>query len=325
MSGDDLPLGLKHMRARAQRLEWWSIAWTVSVIVVMGAAMGSSQTMKTAWIEDCLSLVPPAVFLISARLERRPPSALYPNGFARAPGVAFALAAAALVALGAVLLANSAMSLIAREHATVVSVTVAGQELWSGWLMVGAQVYSIIVPIVLGRLKLPLAHALNDKTLYTDAMTQKANWMTGVAGIGGVIGIGLGYWWADAVAAGLISLDILNDGLRALRSAAAELIDGAPRALDSEQVADDASALHAALTARFPDAEIRLRETGRVIGAQVVGALPDGDDPESYWPGDPARSWRLDHVSFIPPRKPSVSPRADIAPRSPDTRRTPPE
>ena len=26
---------------RAERLEWWSIAWTISVIVVMGAAMGS--------------------------------------------------------------------------------------------------------------------------------------------------------------------------------------------------------------------------------------------------------------------------------------------
>lgn len=308
MSDDAVPDRLKPALARARRLEYWSIAWTVSVIVVMGAAMGSSQTMKTAWIEDCLSLVPPAVFLVSARLERRAPTALFPHGFARAPGVAFALAAAALTALGGVLLVDSAISLIAQDHATVTSVAVAGREIWSGWLMVAAQVYSIVVPIVLGRLKLPLARELNDKTLYTDAMTQKANWMTGVAGIGGVIGIGLGYWWADAVAAGLISLDILNDGLRSLKSAAAELIDGAPRALDGERVADDASALHAALNARFPGAEVRLRETGRVIGAQVVGALPDADfDPAACWPGDPARAWRLDHVSFVPPPPPRPS------------------
>lgn len=305
MSKDVLPPHLKPVFARAQRLEWWSLAWTISVIAVMGAAMGASQAMKTAWIEDCLSLVPPIVFLISARLERRQPSALFPNGFARAPSLAFALAAAALTALGGVLLVTSAMSLIGREHATVTSVNIAGREIWLGWLMVAAQVYSIVVPIVLGRLKLPLARELNDKTLFTDAMTQKANWMTGVAGIGGVIGIGLGYWWADAVAAGLISLDILNDGLRSLKSAAAELIDGAPRALDGERVADDASAVHAALNARFPGAEVRLRETGRVIGAQVVGALPEeGDyDPAAFWPGAPDRSWRLDHVSFIPPER----------------------
>ena len=116
-----LPERLRPVLARARRLEWWSIAWTLSVIAVMGAAMGSSQTMKIAWIEDCLSLVPPAVFLISAHLERRPPTALFPNGFARAPSVAFALAAAALTALGGVLLIDSAMSLIAREHATVAS------------------------------------------------------------------------------------------------------------------------------------------------------------------------------------------------------------
>jgi cobalt-zinc-cadmium efflux system protein len=58
---EGIPDQLQGAMRRAERLEWWSIAWTISVIVVMGAAMGSSQTMKTAWIEDCLSLIPPAV------------------------------------------------------------------------------------------------------------------------------------------------------------------------------------------------------------------------------------------------------------------------
>lgn len=301
---EGLPPGLQDTMRRARRLEWWSIGWTISVIVVMGAAMGSSQTMKTAWIEDCLSLIPPAVFLIAARIERLPPSARYPNGFARVPSLAFAIAAAALTGLGATLLVDSAIGLFSREHPTVAAVHVFGREIWLGWIMIAAQVYSIVVPIVLGRLKLPLARQLNDKTLFTDAMTQKANWMTGVAGIGGIIGIGMGYWWADALAAALISLDILNDGVRALRAASAELVDGAPRALDSCEVADDAAALHAALDARFPGAEVHLRETGRVIGVQIVGANPPDAtlDPAEYWPGDPERAWRLGHISFVPPR-----------------------
>lgn len=300
---DALPPSLQQALARDERLEYWSIAWTISVIIAMGLAVGSSQAMKTAWIEDCLSLIPPAVFLVAARIERRPPSPRFPNGFARAPSLAFAIAAAALAALGATLLIDSLISLTSQEHPTVASVQLFGREIWLGWIMVVVQVYSIVVPLVLGRLKLPLAKALNDKTLYTDAMTQKANWLTGIAGIGGVIGIGLGHWWADALAAALISIDILNDGVRALRAASAELVDGAPRALDGTGVAADATALHAALTARFPGAEVHLRETGRVIAAQIVGAdpprptLPVAD----YWPGDPARAWRLGHISFVPP------------------------
>ena len=45
--------------AQIVRLEYWNIAWTLSVIVVMGVAMGGSQAMKTAWVEDTLGLVPP--------------------------------------------------------------------------------------------------------------------------------------------------------------------------------------------------------------------------------------------------------------------------
>ena len=48
---------------------------------------------------------------------------------------------------------------------------------------------------------------------------------------------------------------------------------------------------------------VRLRETGRVIAAQIVGAAPP-DPPVTaaeYWPGDPERAWRLGHVSFVPP------------------------
>ena len=92
--------------------------------------------------------------------------------------------------------------------------------------------------------------------------------------------------------------------MRALRAASAELIDGAPRSLDGTAVAADANELHAAMAARFPGAQIHLRETGRVIAVQVVGANPPDPslDPAEYWPGEPDRRWRLDHVSFVPPK-----------------------
>jgi len=60
--------------------------------------------------------------------------------------------------------------------------------------------------------------------------------------------------------------------------------------------------LHAALDAQFPGAEVHLRETGRVISAQIVGASAPNDvlDPRDYWPGDADRAWRLGHISFVP-------------------------
>ena len=41
----------------------------------------------------------------------------------------------------------------------------------------------------------------------------RADWLTALAAVVGVIGIGAGLWWADAVAAIVISLEITRDGL----------------------------------------------------------------------------------------------------------------
>jgi hypothetical protein len=53
----------------------------------------------------------------------------------------------------------------------------------------------------------------------------------------------------------------------------------------------------------FPGARVRLRETGRVIRAQVAARPPDLPlDLETLWPGDRDRAWRLAQVSFVPPQ-----------------------
>ena len=286
----------------ARRLAWWTLGWMTSVVIVMGLAMGSSQAMRTAWIEDMLSLIPAISFLIALRFERRDPDHRFPHGYDRVNSLAFMVSAVALSFFGGFLLFESAMALVKQEHVTIPPMTIFGQTIWSGWIMIGALSYSIVPPVILGLKKLPIARALEDEVLHTDAMMQKADWMTGLAGIAGIVGIGLGYWWADAAAAGLISFSILHDGIQALRIASAELVDGAPRKLDSNEVAEDAEALRGALEQRFPDAEIRLRETGRYIHAQVVGvASPAHIDLEEIWPYAPARAWRLAQLSFVPP------------------------
>ena len=80
--------------------------------------------------------------------------------------------------------------------------------------MIAAQLYSLVGPMIIGRKELPLAQALNDKLLHTDALMNKANWLTGAAGLFGVIGLGMGWWWADSLTAAIISVDIINDGIK---------------------------------------------------------------------------------------------------------------
>src|SRR6187549_111593 len=185
----------------ATRLEWWNVFWTITYVAALGLAMGSSQAMKTAWIEDMLGLIPPLAFIIGERYERRAANARFHYGFDRVNGLGFLIAAVALAAVGLLLLKDSLTTLVAAEHVTIGSVRIWGQDVWLGWFMLAAQAYATIPPLIIGHMELPLARRLRDKLIHTDALMNKANWQTGVAGFLGVAGLGAGIWWADAVAA----------------------------------------------------------------------------------------------------------------------------
>lgn len=284
---------------RGERLEWWTLAWMTSVVIVMGLVMGSSQAMKAAVIEDLLSLVPAIVFLLSTHWERKQPNRRFPFGYRRANSLAFLVAATALLSVGAFLAYESVTTLVHQEHPTVGGITLFGHTIWLGWLMIAALAYSVVPPMILGHLKHPIATRIRDKVLHTDALMQKADWQTGLAGIAGIIGIGLGWWWADAAAALFISLSIIKDAIGALEKAVAELLDGTPRALDSNDMSEDAEQLTEALKKQFGDIEVRLRETGRYIAAEVDCAPPTVVPTAKDLLGDEL-AWRLPSLTFRP-------------------------
>lgn len=285
----------------ARRLEWWTLAWMSSVVLVMWLVMGSSQAMKTALIEDVLSLVPAVVFLVALHFERKNATRAFPFGFHRVQSLSSLIAAVALCSVGAILVFDSLTSLLAQEHPTMPPVRILGHEIWQGWVMIAALVYSVVPPMILGRMKQPIARRLEDEVLDTDAMMQKADWMTGLAGIAGVLGVAFGLWWADAAAAAFISFSILKDGITSLRVATAELVDGTPRRLGKIELAHDARALQATLERMYPGSSVCLRATGRFIHAEVHGAVPTQPlELDEIWPGDPDKSWRLAQVSFVP-------------------------
>lgn len=294
-----IPAAIADDVQHGERLEWWTLAWMTSVVVVMWLVMGSSQAMKAAVIEDLLSLVPAIVFLLSTHWERKQPNPRFPFAYRRANSLAFLVAATALLSVGGFLAYESVTTLVRQEHPTVGGITLFGHTIWLGWLMIAALAYSVVPPMILGHFKHPIATRIRDKVLHTDALMQKADWQTGLAGIAGIIGIGLGWWWADAAAALFISLSIIKDAVGALEKAVAEQLDGTPRALDSNKIADDAEALIAALRARLGDVEVRLRETGRYIAAEVDCAPPDVVPTAEDLLGKEL-AWRLASLTFRP-------------------------
>lgn len=272
-----LPPAIQGDLLKARRLEIVTIVVLSISVVIVGLTMGSSQAMKTAWVEDLLSLVPPAVFLFSTWLERQEANPRFPFGYERCHSIAFLVAAVALVSMGGFLLWESIVTLWRGERPSIGSVSVFGNEIWQGWLMIGALAITGIPPVFLGRLKRPLAERLADKVLFTDALMNKGDWMTGLAGIAGILGIGFGYWWADAAAAGLIAFSILHDGLGAGRIAIVELADGAPRELPSAEMSKEALRI-CDLLRRAPGVDgVRMRETGRLFEVAII----PGDPPPS--------------------------------------------
>lgn len=278
--GFELPEDKAESNRKAIRLEWWTIFFLLTIVTVMYFAMGSSQAMKAAWLEDLLSLVPPIAFLIASRFRTREPNEKFPYGYHRSVSIAFLCASAGLFAMGSLMLYDAASALVRQERPSIGVMEIFGHPVWQGWVMIAALIYSAIPPVVLGRMKLPLAREIHDKALHADADMNKADWMTAVAGIVGIIGIANGFWWADSVAAGFISFEVLKDGYRNLRRVIEDLMDARPTTVDGEVDETQGRLLERVLALDWVEsAFVRLREEGHVfIGEVFIVPKPDTEN-----------------------------------------------
>lgn len=304
----DIPRERRDLLRRAVRLELWTIAYLLSCIVLLYLVMGSSQAMKTAWIEDILSLLPPIGFLIALWFTCRPRNQQFPYGYYGVVSIAFVVSAVSLLGVGGFLLIDAMIKLVTAEHPTIGSVDWFGEPIWLGWLMLPVLAWGIFI-IFLGRAKLKLAGPLHDKTLYTDAKMNKADWMTAAAAMLGVLGIMVGWWWADATAAALISLDIMHDGLRQLRASVGDLLQSAPRTVDNSR----RESLPARLATECEKLEwvdkavVRLREVGHLFFGEIYVQPVDRRDllprSEEVLKTAYALDWRLRDltVQFVDP------------------------
>ena len=303
----ELPAEQRDALRKAARLEWATMGFLAVTTTLVFLVLGNSQAMKAAWIEDLLSFLPPISFLIAARIIRKPPSEDHPYGYHRSTGVAHLVAAVALTVMGGYLLVESGLGLLKAEHPTIGGIELYGSTIWLGWLMMGVMLLTAAPPVFLGRAKMKLAEKLHDKVLYADADMNKADWMTAVAAVAGVGGIGLGLWWADYAAALLISASILHDGFKNTRAAVSALMDkramtyddGEPHPL-GRQVDTYLRGLDWAA-----DAKSRIRDEGHVfhIESFVVpagGTVPALEQLEAARKDCVAMDWKVQDMVIIP-------------------------
>lgn len=267
----ELPPDMRDTFRRATRLEWWSLLFMCSCVPVVYFTLGQSQAMRAVLIQDVLGIIPSAAFLMTARIRWRTPSPRFPYGYQRSVAIGFLTSAVSLVGLGALILFEALRTLLMREHPTVGVVELFGRQLWLGWLMFPALIYCLIGEYTFGRLKQPYALALHDKTLASDARMNRADWMTGVAAILGITGLALGWWWADAVTAAIIAIEVLHDGWANLKQVIADLMDEVPTKAHENECADWAERLLARVRQLdwVREADVRLREEGHIFTGEV--------------------------------------------------------
>ncbi len=264
----ELPDEQQKALRKAIHWEWFTIAYTSVTIAVIALVVGNSQAMRTAWIEDMLSLIPQFAFLIALIFVRRRPTLTHPYGLHRAMGIGHLVAGVALLAVGLNLARESVVGLVTAEHPTIGTVQLFGQTIWLGWLMVAVMAVVIVGPVFFyGPAKSKLAPVLHNKLLYADADMAKADWQTTVASIVGVLGVGAGLWWLDGAAALFISLGIIWDGWRNTKTAVIDLMDQRARTYDSEHPHPLAGDVISTMRSRpwVKEAGVRMRDQGQVF------------------------------------------------------------
>ena len=292
---------------KARRLEWVTVAYISSAATVLYLTMGTSQAMRTSFFEDVVSIVPAIAFLVGTAVARRAPNTDYPYGTHRATSIAYLTASLALCAMGLFLLAEATVTVFSSEKTTIGGVSLFGTVIWGGWLMLAAVAYSAIPSFVLGRMKLRLAPRIHDKVLFADAQMMKADWMAESATAIGVLGVGLGYWWVDPLAAALVSADILKDGVTNLKTAVLDLVDRRPEKTDQSGVERLPERVCEMLQGLdwVRDAEVRLREEGHIFMGEafVVPRYGTEDLTERIREAaEAARAldWRMHELAIMP-------------------------
>lgn len=149
------------------------------------------------------------------------------------------------------------------------------------------------------------AELLHDRVLLADADMQKADWLTATGTIVGILGVGIGLWWADALVAIIISLSIVKDGWHNLRHALRGLMDGRARTTDMDDVHPLVTRAQETVEqdARVREARLMVRDVGHLLSVDGF-VVPKGQlstsDLEEIVEELRDLDWKINDVVLMP-------------------------
>ncbi len=190
---------------KALWLEYLTVGWNVieGVIAVIAAIAAGSVALMGFGIDSFVESASGLVLIWRLAAEGRHASAL---AIERVERRAQRLVAISLFGLAAYITGDAAYSLVTGERPAPSTV---------GMVLTAV---SLVVMWWLARAKLRAARSLGSRALESDAFQTTACWWLSVAALVGIgLNAALSWWWADPVAAVVISLLIMREGREAWR------------------------------------------------------------------------------------------------------------
>jgi divalent metal cation (Fe/Co/Zn/Cd) transporter len=194
----DSAIARSQVLRRGRRLEYLTLAWNSleALIAILAGMIAGSIALVGFGIDSVIECSSGAVLLWRLRSDQNE----------RAEQVALRLVGVSFLALTAYILYESATSLLRREapERSLVGIALA--------------VASLIVMPLLARAKRRVARALNSSAMQADSrQTDICAYLSAILLGGLALNALLGWWWADPVAALLMSPLIAWEGIEALR------------------------------------------------------------------------------------------------------------
>jgi len=222
-----------------------AIAVLTGSVALLGDALHNLADVSTS-----------AVVFLGFFVSKRRPSAEYPYGYERAEdlaglGVALVIWASALFAGY-----ESYQKLIAATETTHLS---AGMV---------AAVIGMVGNFAVSRYKAHVARQIQSATMEAEATHSWLDTVSSLGALVGLIGVGLGYRWADPVAGFAVTLFIAHVGLEVTREIVHHLMDG----VEPEHLAAAKRAAQA--VAGVEQVDVRGRWMGRSLTLEIEGDVP---------------------------------------------------
>jgi divalent metal cation (Fe/Co/Zn/Cd) transporter len=191
--------------ARALRLEYLTVGWNVveGVVAVAAAVAAGSVALMGFGIDSFVESASGLILIWRLAAEWRHTSAI---AIERVERRAQRLVAVSLFALSAYIFGDATYSLVTDERPAPSTV---------GIILTAV---SLAVMWWLARAKLRAARSLGSRALESDAFQTTACWWLSLAALVGIgLNAALSWWWADPVAALVISLLIIHESREAWR------------------------------------------------------------------------------------------------------------